>query len=89
VNGIGGFIWYTDRSTTNEGTGANCCGMGQRFIFSLGWNTTVFLTEVYAIKGCADENFERGYCNRNIYILSDSQAAVRALDSCRIYSRLF
>jgi hypothetical protein len=88
--GKGGFIWYIDRSKTNEGTGAGMydCGMRQRFNFSLGRYTVVFQAEVYAIKACADENIKRGYHKRNIYIPSNSQAAIKALDNCRISSRL-
>jgi ribonuclease HI len=48
----------------------------------------VFQAEVCAIKACTDENIKRGYCNRNIYILSDSQVAIKALDNCKIYSKL-
>jgi ribonuclease HI len=86
----GRLTWYTDGSKSNEGTGASVYshGMMQRLSFSLGQNTTVFQAEVYAIKVCADENIKRGYCKRNIYILSDSQAATEALDICRISSRL-
>jgi hypothetical protein len=45
--------------------------------FSLGQYTTVFQAEVYAIKACAVENLGRDYENRNTYILSDSQAAIK------------
>jgi hypothetical protein len=38
---------------------------------------------VYAIKACADENRDR-----NFYILSDSQAAIKALDKHQITSKL-
>jgi ribonuclease HI len=58
------------------------------FSYSLGWYTMVFQAEVYAIKACTDENIKRGYHNRNIYILLDSQAAIKALDNCKIYSKL-
>jgi ribonuclease HI len=34
------------------------------------------------------ENIEKGYTGRNIYILSDSQAAIKALDSFQINSKL-
>jgi hypothetical protein len=86
----GGLIWYTDGSKTNEGTGAVVGGHGMRrkFSFSLGWYTMVFQVEVYTIKPCAYENIKRGYHNRNIYILSYSQAAIKALDNCKIFSRL-
>jgi ribonuclease HI len=38
---------------------------------------------VYATKACTDENIDR-----NIYILSDSQAAIKALDKYQITSKL-
>jgi hypothetical protein len=44
--------------------------------------------EVYAIKACAVENLDRNYRNRNIYILSDSQAAIKALGKHQITSKL-
>jgi ribonuclease HI len=56
--------------------------------FSLGKYTTVFQAEVYAIMACTVENIDRNYRNRNIYILSDSQAAIKALDSYQINSKL-
>jgi hypothetical protein len=56
--------------------------------FSLGGYTTVFQAEVYAIKACAAENIDRNYRHRNIYILSDSQAALKALDKHQINSKL-
>jgi hypothetical protein len=34
------------------------------------------------------EDMEKGYTGRNIYILSDSQAAIKALDSFQINSKL-
>jgi ribonuclease HI len=34
------------------------------------------------------ETIEKGYTGRNIYIPSDSQAAIKALDSFQIHSRL-
>jgi hypothetical protein len=66
------------------------CGHGikQSFSFSLGQYTTVFQAEIYAIKACADKNIGRCYRERNIYILSDSQAAIKSLDKCRINSKL-
>jgi hypothetical protein len=57
----GGIIWYTDGSKINKGTGAGvyCVGTRRKFSFSLGQYTTVFQAEVYAIKACAAENFDR------------------------------
>jgi hypothetical protein len=50
--------------------------------------TTVFQAEAYAIQPCAVENIERGYWRRNIYVLSNSQAAVKALENCKIIESL-
>jgi hypothetical protein len=61
-------------SKINTGTGAGvyCYGTRWKLSFSLGQYTTVFQAEVYAIKACTDENIDKNYKNRNIYILSDS-----------------
>jgi hypothetical protein len=39
--------------------------------------------EVYANKSCLVENLDRNYRNRNIYVLSDSQAAIKILPNNR------
>jgi hypothetical protein len=49
--------------------------------------TTVFQAEVYAIKACTVENLDRNSKNRNIYLLSDSQAAIKALGKYQITSK--
>jgi hypothetical protein len=86
----GGIICYTDGSKTNKGTAAGvyCYGTRRRLSFSLGQYTTVFQAEVYAKKARADENIDRNYKNRSIYILSDNQAAIQALDKYQITSKL-
>jgi ribonuclease HI len=86
----GGLVWYTDGSKTNEGTGAMVYkwGSGRWHNFSLGHHTTVFQAEIYAIKACIMENIEKGYKGRTIYILSDSQAAIKALNNFQINSKL-
>jgi hypothetical protein len=43
---------------------------------------------VYAINACAVENLDKNFKNRNIYILSDSQAAIKALGKHQITSKL-
>jgi ribonuclease HI len=85
----GGIIWYTDGSKTSNGTGAGvyCYGTRRRLSFSLGQYTTEFQAEVYAIKACTDENIDRNYKNRNIY-MSDSQAAIHAFGKYQITSKL-
>jgi ribonuclease HI len=54
----------------------------------LGKFATVFQTEIYAILQCACENIRRAYKNKRIVILSDSQAALKALSSPKVTSRL-
>jgi hypothetical protein len=77
----GGLVWYTDGSMTSEGNGARAYGhsMRQRYRFSLGQYAMVFEAKVYT---------ERGYHNRNIYIPSDSQNVIKALDTYKIHSKL-
>jgi len=41
-----------------------------------------------AIKACVMENTAKGYKSRNIYILSNSQAAIKSLDNFLINSKL-
>jgi hypothetical protein len=53
-----------------------------------GQYTTVFQAEVNAIKACIMENLDRNYRNRNIDILSDSQAALKALGKHQLNSKL-
>jgi hypothetical protein len=86
----GGLIWYRYGSKTGNDTGAGmyCCGTRIKLSFSRRRYTTLFQAEVYAIKACADENIDRNYKNRNIYILPDSQAAIKALGKYQITSKL-
>jgi ribonuclease HI len=85
-----GLVWYTDGSKTNKGSGTGVYRWGSRrgHSFSLGLHTTVFQAEIYAIKACIMQNIEKGYTGRNIFILSDSQADIKALDSYQINSKL-
>jgi ribonuclease HI len=63
-------------------------GTRQKLRFSLGKYITIFQAEVCAIKACTVENLGRDYRNRKIYILSDSQAAIKALNNYQINSKL-
>jgi ribonuclease HI len=86
----GHLVWYTDGSKTNEGTGAGVYKWGSRkgHSFRLSLHTTVSQAEIYAIKASIMENTENGYKGRSIYILSDSQAAIKALNNFQINSKL-
>jgi hypothetical protein len=71
-------------------TGAGVYGYGarQKLNFSRGQYTTLFQADVYVIKAHAVENLNKGCRNRNIYNLSDGQAAIKALDNSQINSKL-
>jgi hypothetical protein len=77
------YRWFQDKKGTGHGT-------RRRLSFSLGQYTTVFQKEEYAIKACAVENIKRNYTrrNRNIYIPSDNQTAIKALGNHQITSKL-
>jgi ribonuclease HI len=85
-NRKGGLIRYADGSKTNKGTGAGvyCYGTGRKLSFSL----EQFQAEVYTIKACALQIQDRNYKNRNICILSDSQAAIKAFGKYQVTSIL-
>ena len=74
----GSLVWYIERSKTNIGAGAGVCRWGlrrgHRFNFRL--HTIVFQAEMYAIKANIMENIGKGYTGSNIYIFSNSQAAI-------------
>jgi hypothetical protein len=89
-NKTGGLVWYADESKTNKGGGAGLyiLGLRRERNFSLGLHATVFQPDMCAIKACVMENTEKAYKGRNIYIFSNSQAAIKAFDNFQINSKL-
>lgn len=83
-------IWFTDgsRDGTHSGAGVYSTSPRTELSFSLGRYTTVFQAEIYAIQACAQKSLEKGYKDKNLLILSDSQAALKALDSHQYNSKL-
>jgi len=81
-------IWFTDSSKANSGTGSGIFGLrpNRSFSFPLGKFATAFQTEIYAILQCAYENTRRAYKNKRTLILSDSQAALKALSGPKVTS---
>jgi hypothetical protein len=57
-------------------------------VYSLGQYTIVFQAEEYAINACAVQNLDRNCRHRNIYNLSDSRAAIKALRKYQITLKL-
>lgn len=86
----GSLIWYTDGSRKDAHAGAGVYGVRPKaqIAISLGSFASVFQAEMYAILACALENLRRAFCNQNIFIFSDSQAALKALASVEINSKL-
>jgi hypothetical protein len=78
----------TQMAPRHKGTGAEVYSHGRRrkLSFVLGRYTRIFQAEVHAIKECAVENLVRNYKNKNIYNISDRQAAIKALGKYQITS---
>lgn len=81
-------IWYTDGSKIGASTGAGIYADDHSSSISMGNYATVFQAETYAIIACAQENIDRHSQGKNIYILSDSQASLKALRAPKVESRL-
>ena len=80
--------WYTDGSLTAEGAGAGVIGPRKMYFEPMGRYTSIFQAEIYAIDKCASFNLQRNYRGQNIAILTDSQAAIKALRSNQVNSKL-
>ncbi|XP_050339722.1 uncharacterized protein LOC126766064 [Bactrocera neohumeralis] len=80
--------WYTDGSKTSEGIGAGVAGPRTKLSIPMGKFPSIFQAEVFAISRCVELNLQRGYRNERIAILSDSQAALKAISSYEIKSLL-
>jgi len=76
-----GPIWYTDGSKTSSGTRGGVFGHKIGLVFSLGAFATFFQAAV-----C--ESIMRGYNGGTITIFTDSQAALKALESGTVKSKL-
>ena len=80
-------IVYTDGSRKNGLTGAgwiNAVDEASFAVLRLGGQATVFQAEVYAIENCATKLVHQKIKGRSIAICSDSQAALKALDSTTV-----
>ncbi|XP_069964799.1 uncharacterized protein [Bactrocera oleae] len=80
--------WYTDGSKTPEGIGAGIAGPHTKLSIHMGCFPSIFQAEVLAISQCAVINLQRNYHNKSIAILSDSQAALKAISAYETRSLL-
>jgi len=83
-------IWYTDGSLIEGKSGY---GVYSKFPKTelqacLGQFCTIFQAEIFGILACANLGLARRYFGKQIVILSDCQAALKALDSDEITSKL-
>lgn len=82
--------WYTDGSKKGNDVGSGIYGENPRLrqAQNLGNYASIFQAEVYAITACAGINLSKRYVNQHITINSDSQAALLAIDSPIVRSKL-
>ena len=83
--------WYTDGSKTLNGTGSGVYNIktGEAVSKSLPNYATVFQAEIRAVNLCANQLLnDPTATDKTIYIQVDSKAALHALKSCEITSRL-
>lgn len=81
--------WFTDGSKTPSGTGSGAYGNSRsaKIKAGLGTHATIFQAEVFAIELCALRLVEQQTRGKSIKVFSDSQAAIKALDSNRCTSK--
>ena len=77
----------TDRSKLALAVGG-VFGGEAGLVFSLGAFATVFQAEVFAIIASIRESNTKGYIGKTITIFTDSQAALKALESVTVRSKL-
>jgi ribonuclease HI len=85
----GAAVFYTDGSRKDGSVGIGAYGPSLRHYEALGTTPTIFQAEMYAIMICAKKCLSRGDIHgRHIYIMSDSQAALKALRAHTFVSKL-
>ena len=80
-------LWYRDGSKLKE-AGMGVSGPNVKLSKSLGKYSTIFQAELLAIDTCAEECINQGLQRKHIFILSDSQAALKALKAFKCESKL-
>jgi len=71
--------WYTDGSKIDSGSGAVILRPRAKISVPMGQYPTIFHAEVHAIGRCALLNIHHKYKGGHIWIMPDSQAAIKAL----------
>lgn len=83
-------IWFTDGSKMGNDVGCGIYGVKpeSRSSINLGQYASIFQAETYAIIRCLELSLSENYINQNIFVYSDSQAALTALNSYETKSKL-
>ena len=82
-------VFYTDGSRKEGKVGIGVTGPGIRLSKALGSTPFIFQAEIHAIELCVDKCLKRGDLRgKHIHIASDSQAALKALKSSTMTSKL-
>ncbi|XP_074038066.1 ribonuclease H-like [Leptinotarsa decemlineata] len=81
---------YTDGSKTEEGVGAgiNITEPKTKVSLSSSKKVTIFQAETAAIRHCAEKLLRQEFKEKTIAIYSDSQAAIKAISSMQVNSKL-
>ena len=80
--------WYTDGSKSKTGAGVGIVGPRIKIKEALGKETTIYQAELYALDRCLQINIDRKYRSKEIVIMTDSQAAIKALSAYTTTSQL-
>ncbi|XP_066904725.1 ribonuclease H-like [Halyomorpha halys] len=84
----GALVWYTEGSVKEGKAGAGVVGPNRKRTLAMGIYPTIFQTEIHAIEIAALENIKNNPKGKKIYIISDSQAALKAIMPYAIKSGL-
>ena len=81
-------IWYTDGSKTENCSGAGLHCIDTEIYVSLGKYASVFQAETHAIELAARKCLDNKFIGKKIAIVSDSQAALKAIEGVKVNSKL-
>lgn len=86
----GSLIWFTDGSKRGGEVGCGVFGLTPEYKMhtNLGNHASIFQAEIFGIIECAEIIKTGNYAKKDIYIYVDSQAALKALCSDVIHSKL-
>lgn len=90
INTSNCLTWYSDGSKTNNSSGAgiHCPELQINESFALGSFSSIFMAETFGITQCSNVLLHKSIRDRQIFICSDSQSALKAIAGYKIYSSM-